>query len=203
MGIHLGKPDLRAEMERDMKLIAEGQKTKDDVLKIHLNSMKEILNKVKDSKDQMYNYLKQHLRSDAVVLRHEMIKNSEFAVCPTCKYNKLVFRLSKLDKLFIACNGFPKWKTTFSVPDGIQYIEKLTQEWTKWSDKKKGYVNLFKLQFTQPYIEDNEISQILKGKDHGDFCVNKDCDPNITALIKSTRRINFLQSKGKDKVNPK
>ena len=189
MGFNLGKPNLRAEMEKDMKLIAEGQKTKEEVLKVHLEAMKNILTSAVESKDKMHNYLSKHLKDDGVFPKHLMTKDSEFANCPTCKYNKLVVRLSKADLLFIACNGYPKCKNTSSFPDGVEYLEKLTESCTKWSSKNRGHVNLFKLQFAKKYHENDRVSSILGGKDNGVFWLFKDWDSNLKSLILATRRI--------------
>ena len=42
MDIHLYKPNIRAEMEKELKDVAEGLKSKDEVLKNSIESMQEI-----------------------------------------------------------------------------------------------------------------------------------------------------------------
>ena len=57
LGIELYKPYLRAQMENDMKLIGQGVKAKDAVLRECLNEMNRIFKRVHENVGTMRNYL--------------------------------------------------------------------------------------------------------------------------------------------------
>eukprot|EP00347_Sterkiella_histriomuscorum_P012229 403369401 len=57
IGVDIHKPYLRAQMEREMRLIAEGKKSKDEFLKETLTQMEGVYDQVSGKVDQIKNYL--------------------------------------------------------------------------------------------------------------------------------------------------
>ena len=155
--------------------------------------MLETLKKVQEKKEDMVKYMSKHLKVTDHTVKLDMLKDTEFSKCPEWKYSDLQLKVSKKGQLFIACSGFPDCKTTMSIPEGVDFAEKLEETCQKWEGKHKQKVNLFKLQFYEKFAEDDEVSAILKGKDHGTFWLMKNCDQSIKTLIKVCRKINYKE----------
>ena len=62
LGIELYKPYLRAQMENDMKLIAQGGKTKDVVLRECIQEMHRIFHRVQENLGKMREFLVERMR---------------------------------------------------------------------------------------------------------------------------------------------
>lgn len=64
IGVELYKPYLRAQMEKDLSVVAFGDKTKDEVVYSCLNEMLKLFQRVENSKDKMMAILKNRLILD-------------------------------------------------------------------------------------------------------------------------------------------
>lgn len=62
LGIELYKPYLRAQMENDMKLIGQGVKTKDVVLRDCLHEMNRIFKRVHENTAKLQDFLREHMK---------------------------------------------------------------------------------------------------------------------------------------------
>lgn len=69
LGIELYKPYLRAQMENDMKLIAQGVKGKDEVLRGCVFEMNRIFHRVKDSTNILRNFLIKRMQEQGAAKR--------------------------------------------------------------------------------------------------------------------------------------
>ena len=67
LGIELYKPYLRAQMENDMKLIAQGAKSKEVVLRDCINEMNRIFKRVYDNVNVMRNHLVTSMKNNGIV----------------------------------------------------------------------------------------------------------------------------------------
>ncbi|CAI2385443.1 unnamed protein product [Moneuplotes crassus] len=191
-GFELGKPEIRADMERDMKKIAEGEVK--DVQKIvdkHLNKMRKVLHEVENKKDKMEKYLGKHLVStENKEAKLALLKKTDFMTCDKCKYDSLIVRYSRRGQLFVACEGFPSCRNTMNLPEGIKFIKKTKKVCPECEKNNKGPVHIMKLQFSQDFLKDPEISALLDGKDSIDICICKNCDARMKRLITLCRRQN-------------
>ena len=66
LGIELYKPYLRAQMENDMKLIAQGAKSKEVVLRDCINEMNRIFKRVYENVNVMRNHLITSMKNNGV-----------------------------------------------------------------------------------------------------------------------------------------
>lgn len=66
LGIELYKPYLRAQMEMDMKLIAQGAKSKDVVLRDCINEMNRIFKRVYENVNVMKGQLVKSMQSNGI-----------------------------------------------------------------------------------------------------------------------------------------
>ncbi len=135
---------LTREFEIEMEEIREKEKTNEDILKRAKKTLVKILEEFKEKeKDIGKSLSKASLES--------MKKASYVGKCPKCG-GELHIRKGKFGK-FIACNNYPKCKTTFGLPPGLV----------------KGTKNLCKeCQFPM-------VAMIKKGKRPQEVCINPEC----------------------------
>jgi len=211
VGIELYKPYLRAQMENDMKLIGQGTKSKDVVLRDCISEMSRIFKRVYENKDKLSQFIVSQLDTQKVKRQYPAISgggvseprqdiqnkdglssqgptgNTEFAQCPQCKKSALKVKTSKAGSVFIACTGFPECKNTMSLPKALESItmtDDVCQECLK-RDKKKVFK--FRLEFITDFVND-VMNQVLPDDDNtsGTFCVMAGCDPKFKLLVDST-----------------
>lgn len=75
----------------------------------------------------MEKYLAKHLVDTTPHDIKHLLRDTDFANCPNCKYENLKLKLSRANNVFVACDGFPNCRTTMSVPEGLMYVEKLKE----------------------------------------------------------------------------
>ncbi len=98
------KPEMTAELEKEMDSIALGEKTKEDV--------------VNDSKEMLRKALKQLLEKKESIrdeLKKAIAKDSSLMFCPECS-GMLVVRKSSNGKRFLGCTNYPKCNVTLPLP---------------------------------------------------------------------------------------
>lgn len=158
--------NLTQHFEEELEKILDNKSKPEKILeesKIHLTK---ILEKFKKHEKEIG---KELLES----LRETQEKASIVGKCPVCKKNDLRILYSKRFKsYFLACAGYPKCKTTFSLTTGLP----------KPTDKKC------------PECGSPLVKIIRKGVRPFDYCFNKTC-PKRLAWIKEQ------QKKGKEKIN--
>lgn len=69
LGLDMHKPYLRAAMEKDMKLIAEGKKDVDNIRKECIESMLKIFKHTKDHSEDIITYFKKFMKEDMPVVQ--------------------------------------------------------------------------------------------------------------------------------------
>ncbi len=136
------------DLEHDMEEIREEKETKEKVI----NEAKKDLDKIlKHFKENEIKIGKQLSEANQETLEKESIVGR----CPECKKHDLRIMYSKRFKsYFIACSGYPKCKTTFSLPN-----YSLPKPTDKLCEECKSPV----------------VLMIRKGKRPYDYCINKKC----------------------------
>ena len=137
IGIELYKPYLRSQMERDMKEVAEGNKNLEDLFLETTETMKKIYDRVYSLKDKMFiflsKYISENTNSSGKLSVNSNNNNNNNTnnnpnvpkgpesntVCPCTKCNNsdLKIKLSRYNKFFLGCAGFPKCKTIFNIAE--------------------------------------------------------------------------------------
>ncbi len=98
------KPNMTAQLETDMDLIAEGKKTLDDTVKESRDLLMKALMELDKRKDQIKSTINIAHREQHFVGR-----------CPKCGKD-LVIKISRNRKRFVACIGFPECRNTYPIP---------------------------------------------------------------------------------------
>lgn len=125
MNLPLAQPKLRAELERDLKLICEGRKDPDVVLEDQINKYREVYRVITAQAIQldqsMGNRLNERPRSPPSTNMFQ--ENKELFKCPQCKTNSLSIRPKKDNSgYFIGCQGYPDCKTSIWLSNSVKEI---------------------------------------------------------------------------------
>ena len=137
--------ELTRHFEKDMHLILHKKKKKEKILEESKKILTNILSKFKKNES---NIGKELLEATRETQRQESIVGK----CPNCSGN-LVFKKGKFG-IFVACNNYPKCKTTFSL--------------TKNDSAKPSNKVCKECNFPTVYI-------YRKGKRPFEYCINKNC----------------------------
>ena len=118
-----------------------------------------------------------------------MLSDTEFAICPQCKKNKLKVKYARANgNIFISCTGFPQCKAAFNLPKGISNITMLKgKTCINCLKRETVYSNLFKLEFETNLVNES-MAEVLPDDDNtaGVFCVYPGCDPKFKILQEAT-----------------
>jgi len=112
------KPKMTATLENDMDLISEGKKTLDETVKESRKMLTQVMNALEIDKDKIRTSIKDAQREQNTIGK-----------CPKCE-KTMVLRVSKRQKRFVGCTGFPDCKNTYSLPQqgGIIPTDRICSE---------------------------------------------------------------------------
>lgn len=124
MNLPLAQPKLRAELEKDLKLICEGRKNPDAVLADQINKYREVYRVITQQALQldqsMANRLNERPRDAPPPTA---FPSRDLFKCPKCKRHVMYVRAKKDNSgFFIGCQGFPDCKNTIWLNDCIKEI---------------------------------------------------------------------------------
>ncbi|XP_032443756.1 DNA topoisomerase 3-alpha isoform X1 [Xiphophorus hellerii] len=127
MGYEMSKPNLRAELEADLKLVSEGRKDKRSVLQHHIQKYKavfiESVRKAKKLDEALSPYLGAALElPDAEQLDMEV--PLPVRKCPNCGRDMVLKKKREGNSRFLACVGFPACKTAVWFPDAVLEVSR-------------------------------------------------------------------------------
>ncbi|KAG9343025.1 hypothetical protein JZ751_015243 [Albula glossodonta] len=127
MGYEMSKPDLRAELEADLKLISEGRKDKTTVLRHHVEKYKavfiESVRKAKKLDEALSTYLgeaQEYTGQEEV----EMEIPQPVRKCPQCNRDMVLKKKKDSTGKFLTCVGFPDCKTSVWFPDSVLEVSR-------------------------------------------------------------------------------
>ena len=98
------KPKMTAVLEKDMSRIAEGKKTLDETIRESRKMLTKAMNTLEKDKENIKSSIRTAHQTQNTVGK-----------CPKCGKN-MVVRMSKNNKRFVGCTGFPDCKNTYSLP---------------------------------------------------------------------------------------
>ena len=112
----IATPDMTAELEQDMDRIAEGEVTKDEVVRISREMLHEAYNSMDQNKEELAKTIWEGMDQDRIL-----------GPCWKCKEegrakedgspNKLrIIRARKSGKRFVGCEGYPDCDQTYGIP---------------------------------------------------------------------------------------
>ncbi|NXD62193.1 TOP3A topoisomerase, partial [Eolophus roseicapillus] len=121
MGYEMSKPDLRAELEADLKLICEGKKDKSVVLQQQVQKYKQVFIEAVASANKLDQALAQYFGEATGTAEQEEVYPAmplSIRKCPQCN-NDMVLKTKKNGGFYLSCMGFPACKTAVWFPDFV------------------------------------------------------------------------------------
>ena len=103
--LRISTPDMTAELERDMDLIADGKENKKNVVDISRSFLREVMDALVTDKQQVAEEIWNGIREDKVI-----------GVCPNCNSDLIIRRARKTKKRFVGCSNYPQCKTAYPLP---------------------------------------------------------------------------------------
>ncbi|XP_062263697.1 DNA topoisomerase 3-alpha [Platichthys flesus] len=127
MGYEMSKPNLRAELEADLKLVSEGRKDKRGVLLQHIQKYKtvfiESVRKAKKLDEALSLYL-----GAAQEIPEEEQQDMEIPLpvrkCPNCSQDMVLKKKREGNGKYLSCVGFPACKTAVWFPDTVLEVSR-------------------------------------------------------------------------------
>jgi len=109
------KPEMTAQLEKDMDLIAEGKKTLLDTVEESRKMLTEVMAELEKEKEKIRKNIKEAHR-----------KQHTLGTCPECG-GELIVRKSRNGKRFVGCSKYPNCKNTYPLPQSgiIEKTDKL------------------------------------------------------------------------------
>ncbi|XP_058531654.1 DNA topoisomerase 3-alpha [Ochotona princeps] len=121
MGYEMSKPDLRAELEADLKLICEGKKDKSVVLRQQVQKYKQVFIEAVAKAKKLDEALSQYFGEGAEVAQPEELYPSlpePIRKCPRCNRD-MVLKAKKNGGFYLSCVGFPECRSAIWFPDSV------------------------------------------------------------------------------------
>ncbi|XP_040927756.1 DNA topoisomerase 3-alpha isoform X2 [Betta splendens] len=126
MGYEMSKPNLRAELEADLKLVSEGRKDKWSVLQHHIQKYKtvfiESVRKAKKLDEALSPYLGEAQEITEAEQQHMEIP-LPIRKCPHCGRD-MVLRKKREGNGYLSCTGFPACKTAVWFPETVLEVSR-------------------------------------------------------------------------------
>ncbi|XP_061568007.1 DNA topoisomerase 3-alpha [Cololabis saira] len=127
MGYEMSKPNLRAELEADLKLVSEGRKDKRSVLQHHIQKYKtvfiESVRKAKKLDEALSPYLGAALDVPDIE-QQDMEMPLPVRKCPSCGRDMVLKRKREGNGKYLSCVGFPACKTAVWFPDTVLEVSR-------------------------------------------------------------------------------
>ncbi|NWJ08096.1 TOP3A topoisomerase, partial [Crypturellus undulatus] len=121
MGYEMSKPDLRAELEADLKLICEGKKDKLVVLQQQVQKYKQVFIEAVARANKLDEALAQYFGQGTEITEQEEVYPAvpvSVRKCPQCN-NDMVLKTKKNGGFYLSCTGYPACKTAVWFPDFV------------------------------------------------------------------------------------
>ncbi|KAG8549824.1 hypothetical protein GDO81_019626 [Engystomops pustulosus] len=126
MGFEMSKPDLRAELEADLKLICEGRKDKFTVLRQQVQKYKQVFIEAAAKATKLDEALSQYFGQAAQpVDAQEIYAETPLPVrkCPQCNRD-MVLKTKRDGGFYISCLGYPSCKTSIWFPSSVLEVSR-------------------------------------------------------------------------------
>ncbi|XP_036749887.2 DNA topoisomerase 3-alpha isoform X5 [Manis pentadactyla] len=121
MGYEMSKPDLRAELEADLKLICEGKKDKLLVLRQQVQKYKQVFIEAVAKAKKLDEALSQYFGEGTKVAQQEAIYPTTpepIRKCPQCSRD-MVLKTRKNGRFYLSCVNFPDCRSALWFPNSV------------------------------------------------------------------------------------
>ncbi|XP_061455143.1 DNA topoisomerase 3-alpha [Rhineura floridana] len=126
MGYEMSKPDLRAELEADLKLICEGKKEKSVVLREQIQKYKRVFIEAVEKAKKLDEALSQYFGEGTHIAEQDEIYPAmpdPVRKCPQCNSN-MILKTKKNGGFYLSCLGYPICKSAVWFPDSVLEVSK-------------------------------------------------------------------------------
>ncbi|KAJ6655917.1 hypothetical protein lerEdw1_004502 [Lerista edwardsae] len=126
MGYEMSKPDLRAELEADLKLISEGKKDKSAVLRQQIQKYKHVFIEAVQKAKKLDEALSQYFGEVMPLAQEDDIYPAmpdPVRKCPQCA-SDMVLKTRKAGGFYLSCLGYPACKSAVWFPDSVLEVSK-------------------------------------------------------------------------------
>uniref|UniRef100_UPI00358E05CE DNA topoisomerase 3-alpha n=1 Tax=Myxine glutinosa TaxID=7769 RepID=UPI00358E05CE len=125
MGYEMSKPNLRAELEADLKLICEGKKDNNRVLREQVHNYRNVFLTALEQASKLDEALAQYLHEDRQQIDAQILPETAPMVrkCPHCN-SDMALKRTKNGRFMISCSGYPSCKAAVWFPDGVLEVAK-------------------------------------------------------------------------------
>ncbi|XP_068192543.1 DNA topoisomerase 3-alpha [Antennarius striatus] len=127
MGYEMSKPNLRAELEADLKLVSEGRKDKWSVLRHHLQKYKTVFIESSRKAKKLDEALSPYLGAPQQITEEEQ-QDMEIPLpirkCPQCGRDMVMKKKREGSSKFLSCVGYPECKTAVWFPDTVLEVSR-------------------------------------------------------------------------------
>ncbi|XP_067912202.1 DNA topoisomerase 3-alpha isoform X1 [Heterodontus francisci] len=121
MGYEMSKPDLRAELEADLKLVCEGKKDKFSVLHQQVQKYKQVFIEAVTKAKKLDEALSHYFGEVTEITQSEesfMEISEPVRKCPQCGRDMLL-KPKKAGGIYLSCTGYPNCKSAVWFPDSV------------------------------------------------------------------------------------
>src|SRR3989344_3865529 len=146
--------------EEEMEKIRDEKAKKEDILDQAVDELTKILKKFKQHEKNIGNELVE-------ALKETREKASIVGPCPNCGKDLRILYSKRFKSYFVACSGYPKCKTTYSLTRGLP----------KPTDKKCTVCNYPLVQI------------IRQGTRPFDYCINKECPKRLEWMKENKKKV--------------
>ena len=102
----IASPEMTAELEKDMDLISERDLTKDEVVGISRDLLRQVYSSLEQNKEQMAAKIYEGITDDRIL-----------GDCPKCGTHRIrIIRSKATKKRFVGCEGYPDCDQTYPIP---------------------------------------------------------------------------------------
>ncbi len=151
---HITHPEMTAELEEEMDNIAEGQKTKDEVVMNSRNLLSEQLAGLLPHSEEVKDALADAVAADAYV-----------GPCPKCGKDLQLRSSQKTRSMFIGCAGWPDCEVTYPLPKGkIEALEEKCPECGMPQIKVTAFRSKPRIVCIDPECETNKEPDVVVGE---------------------------------------
>ena len=156
--------DLTREMTEELEKIESSESTWPELEKVVLEKAQEQVNKIAELMTKNLSKIGESLKDANEAVYAQEREENKMTKCPVCGEGHLAIRYGKrFGRYFVACDAYPKCKTTFSLPpNGVM----------KPARDKEGNSELC------PECGFPMIASFKKGKAPWKFCFNPECPTN-------------------------
>ncbi|XP_017884787.1 DNA topoisomerase 3-alpha [Ceratina calcarata] len=131
MGFQMSKPDLRADLEKGLKLICERQKDPKDVLKDQIDKYREVfkisLERANLIDQALAEYLGEHPSGSEGPAFNDLPEKTTIFKCPKCGSDMVLRTRKQGTGKFISCMGFPTCNNAIWFPENIESVDVLDE----------------------------------------------------------------------------